>query len=583
MPPEARVNPYRPLVVYGVLISLAAVLGVASKIFIPIALGIFLTFILTPAVAFLQYRGLRRVYAVVLVILVTVALLMGMMTALGVQLHDLAHELPKHKDDIAGKVSDLFGKGPGLFDNLSKMLDDISLQMQSPEKAAQDKTTLAVRIQPDRSPGFGLLSLLAGPLSATLGSIGLTIALTVSMLLMREDLRNRLFLLLGDGHLTSTTRAMDEVSKRISSYLLTQVVLNAAFGTLFGVGLALIGVNYALVWGVLAAVLRFVPYVGTWMAGFFPLLVSLASTGWVQPTFVIVYVVVLGILTNNVLEPMLVSRSTGVTPIALVITTAFWTWLWGPIGLILATPITVCLSVVGKHVPSLRFLDVLLGSAAPLDPELKFYQRLLARDEIEAGDLLEQYLVDHSEEELFDQVVMPALSRAQLDNERGHLHTEELQALVKTTRELLNATLGEHEESEGGALLLACPAHDEVDELAVELLGRLLVSGKARIETVSTEATAAEVVARVEEMEPTVVCLATLPPGGSARARYLSKRLRARYPQLPILAGVWGTVPDEHLESQLTGAGVTRIVRTLGEMRQQIVPLLQVAQHAGTA
>ncbi|MFO0841819.1 MAG: AI-2E family transporter [Gemmataceae bacterium] len=579
MPTEPRSSPYRPLIVCGVLISLAAVLGIASKIFIPIALGILLTFILTPAVAFLQSRGLRRVYAVVLVVFTTAAAVGGLASALAVQLRDLAVDLPRHKGRIREKLQVFVHKGPGVVENLTAMLDDLSAEVQGDKDEAKKAPPLPVRLQPDRPTGVGLLSLIAGPLAGTLGSVSLTIALTVSMLVMREDLRNRLFLLLGDGHLTSTTRALDEVSKRISRYLVTQVALNAAFGTLFGLGLWVMGVNYALVWGVLAAFLRFVPYVGTWMAAFFPVLVSLATfDGWLRPIGVIGYVVFLGVLANNILEPMLVSRTTGVTPIALVIATAFWTFLWGPIGLILSTPITVCLSVLGKYVPSLRFLDVLLGTAAPLEPELKFYQRLIAHDEIEAGDLLEEYLLTHPPEELFDAVVIPALSRARLDHERGNLREDELQALVRTARELLDAALGEAGQGEDGVVLMACPAHDAVDALALELLGRA-VAGKARVSLVSPEATAAEVVALAEEAEPVVVCVVGLPPAGSARARYLCKKLRARLPQLPVIVGMWGTGGDEALATQLRAAGATHVAATLAEIRVQVVPLLQVARH----
>src|SRR5262245_16524612 len=324
MPTDGRANPYRPLVVAGVMVGLAYLLSVGHKIFIPIALGILLAFILTPAVTFLQARGLRRVTAVILVVLMTSLVVAGILTGVAIELRELAADLPGHKEHIAGKVRDLFGGGrPGIFDNLTRMIDEITLEMQARQ---QQEPAVLVRVQPERSPGLGLLALLAGPLAATLGSISLTIGLTVSMLLMREDLRNRLFLLLGEGHLTSTTRAMDDASQRISRHLLTQVILNTAFGTLFGIGLALMDVRYALVWGVLAALLRFVPYIGTWMAAFFPVVVSIATEGWVQPLLVIAYVAVLGVLTNYVVEPKLVSRSTGVTPIALVIAAAFWTW-----------------------------------------------------------------------------------------------------------------------------------------------------------------------------------------------------------------------------------------------------------------
>jgi predicted PurR-regulated permease PerM len=581
MPTDPRVSPYRPLIVCGVLISLAAVLGIASKVFIPIALGILLTFILTPAVAFLQSRGLRRIYAVILVVFTTAAAVGGLASALAVQLRDLAVDLPRHKGRIREKIQVFVHKGPGIVDNLTAMLDDLSAEVQGDKEEVKkpQAAPLPVRVQPDRPTGVGLLSLIAGPLAGTLGSVSLVVALTISMLVMREDLRNRLFLLLGDGHLTSTTRALDEVSTRISRYLITQVALNAAFGTLFGLGLWLMGVNYALVWGVLAAFLRFVPYVGTWMAAFFPVLVSLATfDGWLRPIGVIAYVVFLGVLANNILEPMLVSRTTGVTPIALVIATAFWTFLWGPIGLVLSTPITVCLSVLGKHVPSLRFLDVLLGTAAPLGAELKFYQRLIAHDEIEAADLVEEFLLTHPPEELFDAVVLPALSRARQDHERGNLREDELQALVKTARELLDAALGEAGEEGGRVVMLACPTHDALDALAMELLNRAAV-GKAKVTLVSPAATAAEVLALAEEAEPVVVCVGGLPPAGAARARYLCKKLRARFPELPLIVGLWGVGADDELAEKLRAAGATQVTRTLSETRAQVVPLLQVARH----
>lgn len=578
MATEVRQSPYRPLIVLGVIVTLAAVLGMARTVFIPIALGILLTFILSPAVSLLQGRGLRRVYAVVLVVLLTAGVVGSLAGVLALELRELAQDLPGHKSRITAKVSDLVGKGPGVFDRLAQLMEEVGEELQS-SKEKLPEAAIPVRVKAERASGMTLLSLVAGPLAATLGAVSLTIALTVSMLLMREDLRNRLFLLLGDGHVTSTTRALDEVSQRISRYLTTQVFLNTAFGTLFGVGLWAMGVNYALVWGVLAAFLRFVPYIGTWMAAFFPVLVSLAMfEGWLRPIAVIGYVVVLGVLANNIVEPMLTSRTTGVTPIALVVATAFWTFLWGPIGLILSTPITVCLCVLGKYVPALRFLDVLLGSAAPLEAEMKYYQRLIAHDEIEAGDLIEGYLAEHTAEELFDGVLLPALSRARLDHERGNLRTEEMLAVVTTTRELLETLLGEVEESSSEVVMLACPAQDALDVLMLELLRRM-VGGRARVQMVHADATASEVLAEVERVAPAVVCLGGMPPAGSTRLRYLCKRLRSRYPQLPILVGLWSSAADEQLAERLRKEGATQVGLRLNETRGHLVPLLQVAQH----
>ena len=573
-------HPYRPLLVAAVLLVLTVLLWVARSVFIPVAFGVLFTFILTPAVGYLQARGLRRAYAVLLVIFFTVALLGGTFTALGMQLRDLAVDLPRHKNVFAAKIRDLFGGGPGVFGNLTKLVDELTVEMKQAEAKPSESLALPVRVVQDRTPGLGLLTLLAGPLSGTLGALSLTVGLTVSMLVMREDLRNRLFLLLGDGHLTSTTRALDDASKRISKYLFTQVLLNAAFGFCFGVGLAILQVPYALVWGVLAALLRFVPFIGTWLAAVFPVMVSLSVAGWGTPLAVTLLAVGLGVLTNNIVEPRLVSRSTGVTPIALVIATAFWTWLWGPIGLILSTPMTVCLSVLGRHVPALRFLDVLLGSAAPLGVEVQFYQRLLARDEAEAGDLLEVELKTSTPDEVFDRVIGPALARARLDNERGHLHNNELAALVESVRDIVVAEMGDPvDDSKAEVVLLGCPVAGDLDRLTLELLGRILLPGRVRIEMLSADATASDAIGAVGEYTPTLVCLANVPPAGGARARYLCKRLRAAYPDLALFAALTGAEEGMALREQLLSAGATRVTTTFADARAQLVPLLQVAAN----
>ena len=579
MPTDSQT--YRPLVVAGVLLVVIVLLWVARSILIPIAVGVLLTFILTPAVSYLQARGLRRFHAVLIVIFITVAALGGTFAALGVQLRDLAVELPTHKDHLLTKVRDLFGGGPGVFDNLTKMVDELGQEMKQTDPKGEEARP--VRIVQEKTPGMGVLSLIAGPLSSMLGAFGLTMGLTISMLVMREDLRNRMFLLIGDGQLTTTTKALDDASQRISRYLLTQVMLNFAFGLCFGVGLAIIGVPYALVWGVMAGLLRFVPFIGTWLAAVFPVMVSLSLQGWGPPLIVVGYAVGLGVLTNNVLEPMLVSRSTGVTPIALVIAMAFWTWLWGPIGLILSTPMTVCLSVLGRHVPSLRFLDILLGSAAPLGIEVKFYQRLLARDEAEAGDLLEEELKASSPVEVFDKVIGPALARARLDHERGYLTDVELIAITKAVRDLVEAALGEEPTATGAdVVLLGCPVADDIDRLCLELLCRIVLPGRGRLELVSHEATASDVLEIVRRISPGVVCLASVPPAGSARARYLCKRLRAAHPSVPIVVALTGTPDSESatsLRDQLMSAGANQVTTTFAQARDQLVPLLQVAAH----
>jgi hypothetical protein len=462
------------------------------------------------------------------------------------------------------------------------MIDEVNKDIAPVEK---DDGVLAVRVVESKTTGLSLLPLVAVPLISIIGSISLVTALTVSMLFKREDLRNRLIRLAGQRSLTSTTRALDEGAQRISSYLIIESAINGGFGLVFGIGLALIGVDYAFLWGFLAAVLRFIPYVGTWLGGVFPLLISVAvSEAWIQPILVVGLLVLLGVVANNIVEPMLVSRSTGVSPIALVAAAAFWTWLWGPIGLILSTPMTVCLGVIGKYVPPLQFFDVLLGTEPALDPQAGYYQRLLARDEAEAAELVEGYLADHTLTELCDDVLVPALVRTREDFDGGELSQEDVDGILGATRDILdNQVTAEWDESAKPAVtILGYPARDGIDELALHLL-QLVVGPCCKVETLATRMSA-EVVARVKAEEPPVVYVAAVPPGGVNRVRYLCKRLRGQFPELTIAAGCWGLAEGvDKAAEQLRAAGASQVATSLRESREQLAPVLQVLPHLQTA
>ena len=577
--PETTHDSYAAIIA---VVVLAAALIWAQAVIVPLVIAILLMFILTPAVAALQRRGLRRAPAVLLVMSVTLAAVCTLLFAIIDQLHGLARELPSQKENIVRKVRELSGGGPGVIDNLVQMAEEVSAAVNSaPAPASAESGPAPARPQPSK---FSTSALLPGAARFSLGlvgSIGLVLILTTSMLLTREDLRNRLLRLAGHSHLTRTTRALEEAARRMSAYLIVQVILNVVFGTLFGLGLAVLGVPYAFLWGVLAAVLRFVPIVGTWLAGVLPLLVSLAQEGWGRPVGVIVWLVVLGVTINSVIEPRLVSRRTGVSAVALVVSVTFWTWLWGPVGLILATPLTVCLAVLGKHVAGLQFLDVLLGTEAVLEAHLGYYQRLLARDEGEAAELIEKYLADRSPAELYDNVMIPALVRAQEDLDRGHITPEDLDFIVRTTRDLLHEVPqpdpGESAADGRPVLVVGCAPHDEREELALELLERSLHKAHVRWELFGSKAVTAEVVDQVADKQPALVCVVTLRPTGVAKARYLCKRLRARFADLTIVAGHWGeTDPQEGLAGQLVQAGATHVTHSVRETAEQVGPLLQV-------
>ena len=384
---------------------------------------------------------------------------------------------------------------------------------------------------------------------------GVVLVLVVFMLAQHEDLRDRIIRMLGTRNVTSSTKAMGEAARRVRRYLLMQVFVNFSFGVIVASGLWLIGVPYAWMWGVLGAMLRYVPYIGTWLAAVCPVLLSIAlSDGWTRPIETFGLFVLLDLMITNILEPIIYGRSVGVSGTALLIAAVFWTWLWGPIGLILSTPLTACLVVIGRNVPALELLTVLLGDQPALSPPLSFYQRLLARDEDEATTLVEGYIQKSGVEKVYDHLLLPALVHAKETRDRGLLTEEDSEFITRATEELLEDVVfpvqdvvdaKEAAESLKAAtecrlLVLGCPAKDEVDETALRMLQRLLPAGKCQFEVMSKQALAAEVLARVGESKPAVVCIGAVPPYSFSSIRYLCKRLRTQNPNVKILVGCWG-------------------------------------------
>jgi hypothetical protein len=388
-----------------------------------------------------------------------------------------------------------------------------------------------------------------------------------------------------------TTKALDDAGQRISRYLLAQFCLNVGFGVVIGIGLYFIGVPHALLWGFLASVLRYIPYVGPWIAAIFPVTLSLLiSPGWVQPILVVLLFVTFELISNLIVEPLVYGQSIGVSQAALIVAIAFWTWLWGPMGLVLAAPLTVCLVVLGKYVPQLKFFDILLGDEPPLSAEMNFYQRLLARDPDEASDIVREQLQTLSLGEVFDRVLIPAMILAKRDEASDRLASEEAEYIVHVTKEIvdeqdvpevtdesLSAEDTARQEQRPKLRILGCPASDDADEAALVMLGRLLDSKLAELDVVNTLPLVSEIVAKVEAERPSIVCIATLPPGGLARTRLLCKRLRSSRPGLKIVVGRWGlrSGADSNRE-QFLAVGADYFGTTLEETVTQLVQLSQL-------
>ncbi len=598
-------NPRDSLLVLFALVLITACLYWARTVLIPLALAILLTFVLTPAVSALQRRGLGRLPAVLIVVLLALLLLGGIGYIVTRQINGLVANLPNYKDEIVRKVETLRGAGEGGF--LGKVRDffgEVSDKlMENAEHKGELKRDKEESNTPGESPAKPLYTEPAtsrwtwaaesiGPAAEGLADTVLILVLVIFMLMQREDIRNRFVRLVGHGRLIVTTQAFDEGAQRISRFLLMQLLINTIVGVILACGLFTLGLllghrqlwQYALLWGFLATVLRFLPYVGTWIAGALMMAFCVATLpGWGLPLAILGFFAAVELLAANVGEPLLFGHSTGVSPLALLLSAAFWTWLWGPLGLILSTPLTVILVILGKYVPELHFFEVLLGDDQALSTDVTFYQRLVAHDLDEASDLVEEYLQARSPQAVFEEVLLPALLHAKSDRDRGELEADNYEFVLQGIRDneddLASALDEYHKEAPppGKARAIGCPGRDEADELALRMLAQLLRLSGYSLEVISSDKLAAEVTDHLAQEAPAVVIVGSLPPGGLSQARYLCKRIRQQAPGVKILVGRWGDKENkERTEKRLHAAGADQVAWTLSDSRAQIVPLLQV-------
>ncbi len=615
----------RPLLILAGVVFIVMVLSLGRQVLIPIALAILLTFILTPLVTGLQRRGLGRTFAVILVVLVTFAVMGVIGWGVSRQVTGLLDDLTTNREyraNLRAKIQtlrELGGSGRWL-ERFREIGQWLTTGRDATRLEPADAAVMVTRVMPGplgipldftamrelsaglplpvprAPPAGGSASFFDGarailePAIEPLATAGLVVILVIFMLIKREDLRNRLIRVIGFGRLTMTTRALDDAGTRISRYLWVQLLVNASFGLAVGIGLFVLGIPHAPLWGFLFALLRYIPYLGPWIAAIFPIALSLVVfPGWSVPLYVLGLILVLELLTYNVLEPLLFGRSAGVSAVALLIAAAFWTWLWGPIGLILSTPLTTCLVVLGKYVKPLEFFDILLGDEPVLDARTRFYQRLLAHDEAEAADLVEDQLRSDPVEAVCEEILLPTLVLAQRDRQRGELTANDETLAFEVTRRVIGGLVapangqpqasGANAEHPGDALLvLGCPGHDLADELALRMLQVILDRDRVRLEIVSADMLSSEMLAEVDTRDLAVACIAAVPPGGVAQARYLCKRLRARFRDLKILIGRWGAHrPSERLRQRFHSAGADQVGFRLVETRNQLYQLCQLA------
>ncbi len=445
----------------------------------------------------------------------------------------------------------------------------------------------SVHVLSDPVSPLQLLGRTFGTLIEVLGLAGIVVILVVFFLVRREDLRDRFIRLAGKSQATVTTQMLEDAATRVSRYLSMLFLINASFGLAIGIGLYLIGVPNAVLWGILTAVLRFVPYIGTWIAAVAPIGLAMAiSTGWLAPILTLGLFAALELLCGNVVEPWLYGRGTGVSGVAVLVAAVFWTWLWGIVGLLLATPLTVCLLVIGKHVPQLSFLHVLLGNEPVFEPKRRVYQRLLAGDQEEATELVDDDLENRPLVEVYDTLLIPALALAETDWHRGELdegrHNFILQGLKEMIQERsegqqeVQAKEGSGDGNAPQPYIFCLPARDEADEIAGMMLAQLLATGECLVQSVPFTAAAGEVVDLLRRRTPDVVCISATPPVAVMHARHLYKLVRGRFPKVPVVVGLWNAEGDLDKARARIGAGTaTHVVTTLAEAQEQVRRLIQ--------
>jgi predicted PurR-regulated permease PerM len=579
------------LVIAAVVI---AFLYFGRAILVPLALASLLSFVLWPVIQLLRKAKAGRVISVLVAVLLSIAGLVGLGMVMAVQVADLAGELPRYEANLRDKVRVLKGASMpsramekaadtihGLQDELKKGANaaadgvansELDPMRRSPASPVGNSANPVIVELHEQAPSvLQTYQDIIKPILAPMTTMALVILFLVFILMQREDLRDRLLRLAGSGDLQRSTMAMNDAGERLSRLFLIQLALNSSFGVVIGLGLSIIGVPNPVLWGILAALMRFVPYIGSVVAAVFPIALAAAvDPSWTMVLATAAMFLVAELLAGQVLEPMLYGQNTGLSPVAVVVSALFWTLLWGPVGLLLATPLTVCLVVLGKHVPALEFLAVVLGDEPALAPEQRLYQRLLAADAGEASALAEEELKSPGLARYYDTIAMKALMLAHLDAARGRLpgdaQNELLSTILDVTSDLADYSLQSAPPGSGALEIatvsaspvpvdtainlsppslpvLCVPVRSALDEAAAHLLCQLLTKHGVNAEVMGRTST----FKLSKDWRPaagTVVCLSYFGMDNPFNVRFLIRRLKRLAPDTKIVSGFWMLAGD---------------------------------------
>lgn len=598
----------------AVVLVAIAVLYIARDVVMPLALALLLSFALGPLVLALRRWHFGRVPSVVAAVVLAFSLIAGIGALIGSQLAALAQNLPLYSYNMTEKVQSLrqAALGSSIIGPLSGILKDLGSEIAKPAETTvkltakpeatalptgQERQAIPVEIRQSPSTPLEVIEAILGPLIRPLATAGIVIVFVIFFLLQREDLRDRFIRLAGPRDLNRTTQALDDGARRLSHYLLTQLGINGCFGLLIGMSLWFIGVPNPVLWGILAMLLRFVPYIGPVIAAAFPAAVSFAvDPGWSMLFWTLGIFLVAELIVGQVVEPILYGKSTGLSPVAIILAAAFWTWIWGPVGLLVSTPLTLCLVVLGHHVERLRFLSVVLGDQPALTAGESFYQRVLADDSDEALLQAEQFLKTAPLVNYYDQVAIKGLALAQLDVNRGTLSHERRLQLKEAIDEIIDDLSDRNDilppgKQDGEATPAQQPAsapddiavtwresavmciagRGSLDEAVAAMLAQLLKNQGIGAFVVPSSAVSVGKISQLDVTGVQMACLSYLEAGGLTSARYLVRRLRRKLPHGAILVGFW-TLSDEQIKARdaLQQTGADLIVASLRQAIEQV-------------
>ena len=569
-----------------------AALYFGREIFVPLAMAVLLSFMLAPVVAWLERLHVPRIPAVVAAVTMTFIVIAGLGFMIAGQLVQLAQEVPGYQTNIQEKIKAVkFIGGPGgLIGRTSEMIQELGDEVSRravPETVtplpraaggAETAKTMSVQIEERPSTSFEIVRMVIGPLVQPLATAGIIIVFVIFVLLQRRDIRDRFIRLAGARDLMRTTQALEDAGDRVARYLLMQLIVNVTYGVPIGIGLWLIGVPYPLLWGMMATVLRFIPYIGPVLAAALPIALAIAvAPGWSMLFWVAALFIVLELISNNIVEPWLYGSQTGLSPIAIILAAIIWTWLWGPMGLLLSTPLTVCLVVLGRHVPQFAFLNVLLGSEAVLTPEERLHQRLLAADADEATELAEGFLKEQPLETFYQQIAIPTLVTIERDRAAGLLDDRRQQMVAQGMFTVIE-NLSDHEDAVSAEGVTAqsgfsagkrspldhvSPEKDEhsvlcvgargsLDDVAAAILAQLLNRRGIGARSLTSSDMEHGTLSRLDMTGVSIVVLSYMNEDSIPHAKYLIRRLRRRAPKIKVIVGFWSMTSDQLAQRKVT-------------------------------